>query len=108
MASVAGKPTTGAPASGAEAGGTTPKVGAGAGPDGEAIFAEAGCGGCHVLAAAGAAGNVGPSLDDSKPSKELVIERVSKGMGVMPSFADAYTPDEIAAIADYVVSVAGR
>ena len=108
VASVAGKPTAGAPASGADPGGSTPKVGAGGGPDGEAIFADAGCGGCHVLEAAGASGNIGPSLDESKPSKELVIERVTKGLGAMPSFADSYSPDEIAAVADYVVSATGR
>jgi mono/diheme cytochrome c family protein len=107
VASVAGKPTTGAPASGADTT-TTPKVGAGGGPNGEAIFADAGCGGCHVLEAAGASGNVGPNLDESKPSKELVIERVTKGKGAMPSFADSYTPDEIAAVADYVVAATGR
>ena len=81
----------------------------GGGPDGEAIFAKAGCGGCHALEAAGASGNVGPSLDETKPSKELVIERVTNGLGAMPSFSDSYTPDEIAAVADYVVAaVAGR
>ena len=106
---MAGKPTTGAPAPDAETTGTTPKVGgAGGGPDGEAIFADAGCGGCHVLEAAGTSGNVGPNLDESKPSKALVIERVTDGKGAMPSFADAYTPDEIAAVADYVVAATGR
>jgi len=111
VASVAGKPTAGTPASGADdSGSTTPKVGAGGGgPDGEAIFAQAGCGGCHALEAAGASGNVGPSLDDTKPSKELVIERVTNGKGAMQSFSADYTPDEIAAVADYVVeAVSGR
>ena len=110
VASVAGKPTTGNAGGGGTGGqdtGGSPKVGAGGGPGGEAIFADAGCGGCHVLEAAGSSGNVGPNLDDAKPSKELVIERVTKGMGAMPSFADSYTPDEIAAVADYVVSSTG-
>ncbi|MCP9484573.1 MAG: c-type cytochrome [Gaiellaceae bacterium MAG52_C11] len=107
VASVAGKPTAGTPASGADPGGSTPEAGAGDSPDGEAIFADAGCGGCHALEAAGASGNVGPSLDESKPTKELVIERVTKGMGAMPSFADSYTPEEIVAVADYVVSSTG-
>ncbi len=108
VASVASKPTTGTPASGADPSGSTPKVGAGGGgPDGEAIFADAGCGGCHTLEAAGSSGNVGPNLDDAKPAKSLVIERVTKGMGAMPSFADSYTPDEIAAVADYVVASTG-
>ena len=108
VASVAGLPTTGiAPAAGADPSGSTPKTGAGGAPDGEAIFAKAGCGGCHTLKAAGAAGNVGPSLDDSKPEKKLVIDRVTNGKGSMPAFADSYTPDEIAAVAEYVVSVSG-
>ena len=86
----------------------TPKVGGGGGgPDGEAVFAAAGCGGCHTLEAAGSTGNVGPNLDDAKPSKELVIDRVTNGKGAMPSFADAHSPDEIAAVADYVVASSG-
>ncbi len=108
VASVAGLQTAASPAAaGTDTGGSTPKVGAGGGPDGEAVFASAGCGGCHVLEAAGASGNVGPSLDEAKPSKELVIERVTNGKGAMPSFADSQTPDEIAAVADYVVASTG-
>ena len=40
----------------------------------------------HARRPADASGNVGPNLDDAKPSKELVIERVTNGKGVMPSF----------------------
>lgn len=76
--------------------------------DGEAIFAEAGCGGCHTLVAAGTSGNVGPNLDDTKPSKELVIDRVTNGMGVMPPFKDSYSAEQIAAVADFVVANAGK
>ena len=72
--------------------------------DGKAIFAEAGCGGCHTLEAAGASGNVGPNLDDAKPSKELVIDRVTNGKGAMPSFKDSYSAEQIAAVADFVVA----
>jgi len=107
VASVAGKPTAGTPASGADDSGSTPGGGAGAEPDGEAIFTQAGCGGCHTLEAAGSSGNVGPNLDESKPSKELLIERVTNGQGAMPAFADSYSPDEIAAVADYVVAAIG-
>ena len=74
----------------------------GGAPDGKAIFAEAGCGGCHTLEAAGASGTVGPNLDDAKPPKELVIDRVTNGKGVMPSFKDTYSAEQIAAVADYV------
>lgn len=106
VASVAGKPVSGASASGADDGGS-PKVGAGDEPDGEAIFAEAGCGGCHMLEAAGSSGNVGPSLDETKPAKELVVERVTNGKGVMPAFSDSLSPEEIAAVADYVAAAVG-
>jgi mono/diheme cytochrome c family protein len=88
---------------GAEAGG-----GGGGAADGKSIFAEAGCGGCHTLKAAGASGNVGPNLDDAKPSKELVVDRVTNGMGVMPSFKDDYSAEQIAAVADYVSTNAGK
>ena len=107
VASVAGLPVR--PQPGAEAGGGA-ETGGGAGgaaPDGKAIFAEAGCGGCHTLKAAGASGTVGPDLDDAKPSKELVIDRVTNGKGVMPSFKDSYSAEQVAAVADYVSKNAG-
>ncbi len=110
VASVAGKSGAGTTPPAPEAGGTTtaPKAGAGGGADGKAIFASAGCSSCHTLAAAGANGNVGPNLDQAKPAKELAIDRVTNGKGVMPSFSDSLTPDEIAAVAEYVSSNAGQ
>ena len=111
VASVAGlavRPPPGAETSGgAETGGGAGGAG-GAAPDGKAIFAEAGCGGCHTLEAAGATGTVGPNLDEAKPSKELVIDRVTNGKGVMPSFKDSYSAEQIAAVADYVSKNAGQ
>jgi cbb3-type cytochrome c oxidase subunit III len=88
-------------------GGTTTGGGGGA-PDGKSIFASAGCASCHTLADAGATGTVGPNLDEAKPPKSLVVERVTNGAGVMPSFKDRLSPAEIQAVADYVSSVAGR
>ena len=72
--------------------------GEGAGPAGDAaagkaLFASAGCGACHALADADAGGAVGPNLDEAKPSAELVVERVTNGMGAMPSFSDELTED---------------
>ncbi len=108
VASVAGLPTEGQPPSSDDDSGeeTTPKESGGQ-IDGEAVFADAGCGSCHTLAAAGASGTIGPNLDDAKPSKELAMQRVSEGMGAMPSFADSLTPEQIAAVADYVVASTG-
>jgi mono/diheme cytochrome c family protein len=70
---------------------------------GKAIFATKGCTGCHTLAAAGSSGTVGPNLDQAKPPTELVVTRVTKGQGAMPSFADQLDPQQIADVAAYVV-----
>jgi mono/diheme cytochrome c family protein len=97
VAAVAGLPVTAAP--GDVSGGGEE----GEAADGEAIWAEAGCGGCHTMEAAGSSGSVGPNLDDSQPSRELTIDRVTNGRGAMPPFKDSYSEEQIAAVADYVV-----
>ena len=74
--------------------------------DGKSIF-TANCAACHTLADAGTTGTVGPNLDDSRPSKELVVDRVTNGRGQMPSFEDSLDPSQIAAVADYVSTTAG-
>jgi mono/diheme cytochrome c family protein len=74
---------------------------------GKQVFQTAGCTSCHTLADAGATGTVGPNLDQAKPPKSLVIDRVTNGKGVMPSFKGQLTPQQIAAVAAYVSSVAG-
>jgi uncharacterized membrane protein len=89
------------------AGTTATAVPSGA-PPGKHVFLTAGCAACHTLADAGAKGVVGPNLDQAKPSQELVIERVSNGLGVMPSFRGRLRSADIAALAAYVSSVAGR
>lgn len=74
--------------------------------DGKSIF-TANCALCHTLADAGTTGTIGPNLDDSKPSKETVVDRVTNGKGAMPSFKDSLDPAQIDAVADYVSSAAG-
>jgi mono/diheme cytochrome c family protein len=77
-------------------------------PSGSGVFASAGCGGCHTLKAAGASGTVGPNLDQLHPSAATVSGIVRSGGGTMPSFADKLPEDQIAAVATYVSTVAGR
>jgi cytochrome c553 len=72
---------------------------------GKEVFASAGCGGCHVLADAGSNGAVGPNLDESSPSFDKVVERVTNGQGAMPSFRDSLSEQQIADVAAYVSSV---
>ena len=74
---------------------------------GAAVFAAAGCGACHVLADAGSSGAIGPNLDASQPSYDLVLERVTNGKGAMPSFSGQLDTEELADVAAYVSSVAG-
>jgi mono/diheme cytochrome c family protein len=75
--------------------------------DGKSIF-TANCGSCHTLADAGTSGTVGPNLDDAKPPKALVVQRVTNGQGAMPSFKDSLDDTQIQAVADYVSSAAGK
>jgi len=71
---------------------------------GKKIFASAGCAACHTLKAAGASGNVGPNLDQRKPSYDKVIERVTNGKPPMPSFRGQLSATEIQAVARFVSS----
>jgi mono/diheme cytochrome c family protein len=86
---------------------TTTGGGSSLAAQGKQVFESAGCASCHTLKDAGATGTVGPNLDDAKPPKALVVDRVTNGKGVMPSFKGQLTPQEIAAVAAYVSSVAG-
>ena len=87
---------------------TTPAAGGGGdAAAGKDVFASAGCGGCHTLADAGSTGNVGPNLDERKPSADLVIERATNGQGGMPPFEGQLTEQQIQDVAAYVSSVAG-
>jgi mono/diheme cytochrome c family protein len=74
---------------------------------GKAVFMSAGCVGCHTLADAGAKGTVGPNLDEAKPNTELVVTRVTKGMGAMPPFKGQLTDQQIADVAAYVTQATG-
>ena len=75
---------------------------------GKAVFlGPSSCGGCHTLADAGTTGAVGPVLDESQPSNELALDRVTTGQGGMPSFSGTLTPQQIADVAAYVSSAAG-
>ena len=62
----------------------------------------AGCGGCHTLNAAGSTGTVGPNLDQKKPPLSLILDRVTHGKGVMPSFSGSLSPKQIADVAAFV------
>src|SRR5215203_1429081 len=108
-----GVPACGVEATGAKPPAETTTTGGGGGADaradGKQIFTgSAGCGGCHTLADAGTSGNVGPNLDEAKPSKALAVDRVTNGKGPMPPFKGRLSPAQIQAVATYVSSAAGK
>ena len=86
---------------------TTPAAEPGDAAAGKRDFLASGCSGCHMLKDASATGTVGPNLDDKKPPYSLVIDRVTNGKGVMPSFSDRLDETQIQNVAKYVSSVAG-
>jgi mono/diheme cytochrome c family protein len=87
---------------------TTPTEAAGDPAAGKEVFlGAAGCTGCHTLSDAGSTGEIGPNLDATKPPFDLVVDRVTNGQGVMPSFAETLTEQQIQDVAAYVSSVAG-
>ena len=77
---------------------------------GKQVFATAGCTGCHTLKDAGSSGTVGPNLDQMKPADSLVVSFVTNGSpsGKMPSFKGTLSAQQIADVAAYVSSVAGK
>jgi mono/diheme cytochrome c family protein len=76
---------------------------------GREVFANYGCGSCHSLGDAGATGHVGPSFDgDANLTEAFVVDRVTNGQGGMPAFAGQLSPQEIAAVAAYVIHAASK
>ncbi len=65
-------------------------------------IAQPPCALCHTLQAAGATGTVGPSLDEIKPDRDRVVTTVREGIGVMPSFEEKLSDEQIEAVADFV------
>ena len=63
---------------------------------------KAQCGVCHTLQAAGSAGNIGPNLDQLKPSMPQITYAVTNGIGVMQAWEGILTQEEIEAVAYYV------
>ena len=70
---------------------------------GKNIFLGKGnCSTCHTLLDAGSNGDIGPNLNEIKPSFEKIVMAVSNGIGVMPAYEGILTSKEIEAVAIYV------
>ena len=77
------------------------------GTDGKKIF-QGECASCHTLKAAAATGTVGPNLDQLKPALAIVKRQVTNGGAVMPAFKGKLSDAQIAAVASFVSSSAGK
>lgn len=77
--------------------------------EGRQLFAR-NCANCHQLDGASAVGRSGPSLDQRRPNKQLVLDAIEKGRaqgnGNMP--AELLTGEDARHVADFVAAVAGR
>jgi mono/diheme cytochrome c family protein len=70
--------------------------------------AEPRCGVCHTLADAGTVGNIGPNLDELKPTEDQVKMAVMNGLEAMPAYGEQLSKEEIDVVSKYVAQVAGR
>jgi mono/diheme cytochrome c family protein len=82
--------------------------GGGGGTDPKALFSSAGCSGCHTLKAAGSTGTIGPNLDQSTISLAGAIKQINNGGGPMPAFKDKLKPDQIDALAKFIIENRGK
>ncbi|OOY14407.1 c-type cytochrome [Thioclava sp. DLFJ4-1] len=77
---------------------------------GRTIFTETAqpaCALCHALKDVGSEAEIGPSLDEFKPTVEQVRAAVTSGIGVMPAFSETLTKEEIETVSKYVAQVTG-
>lgn len=57
---------------------------------------------CHTLKDAGSTGEIGPNFNELQPTAEQVVNVVTSGSGIMPSFGEMLTSEQIKAVAHYV------
>jgi mono/diheme cytochrome c family protein len=76
---------------------------------GQSLFGRR-CALCHTLKAANAVAQVGPNLDDLRPTKALVLDTIhkgrSRGNGQMP--ADIYVGQDAEDVAAFVAKAVGQ
>ena len=74
---------------------------------GRSIYEAQGCGSCHALEEAGSTGNVGPNLDEAKPTFEEAVRQIANGGGGMPAYKDQLNEKQINDTAAFVVESSG-
>tara|TARA_B100001996_G_scaffold80906_1_gene59680 strand:- start:557 stop:868 length:312 start_codon:yes stop_codon:yes gene_type:complete len=70
---------------------------------GKEIFLNNGtCASCHSLKDAGTNSNIGPNLNEIRPDIGRVKNAVTNGIGIMPTFSEILSEEEINAVSYYV------
>ena len=70
---------------------------------GKNVFLKKGnCATCHTLEDADSMGQIGPNLNEIRPNIKRVVSVVTEGIGVMPSFKEILSKEEIQAVAHYI------
>jgi DMSO/TMAO reductase YedYZ molybdopterin-dependent catalytic subunit/mono/diheme cytochrome c family protein len=64
--------------------------------------AQPNCGACHTLSDAGTTGSLGPNLDALQPDQAKTTQAVRNGVGIMPSFGESLSADQIQDLAQYI------
>ncbi len=71
--------------------------------EGSRVFVSAGCGRCHAVASLHTHGQVGPDFDTSEQlNLDQIRAELDYGDGVMPSFRDRLTAEQLAAVTQFV------
>ena len=76
--------------------------------EGRGFFLESNCGTCHHLNDADAEGQVGPNFNQLKPSPQQVQDAVKHGVGIMPAYGDAFSPEQLEALSQYIFEAAKK
>ena len=63
---------------------------------------KAECSSCHKLKSSNSNGEIGPNLDQLRPTFEQVLAAVTRGIGVMPAFDGILNLKEIEAVSYFV------
>lgn len=69
--------------------------------------AKPACATCHTLQVAGSEGQIGPVLDEIKPSVERVLAAVRGGIGLMPAYGGQLNEADLQALARFVAHSSG-
>ena len=72
------------------------------------FFGKGNCSSCHVLTNQEDNGSVAQNLNKIKPNMDRIIYTVTEGVGVMPSYKDILSFDDIDSLAVYVYKSINR